>query len=156
MENFLTGMAGSALVGIVLWALLPRGVVLTRAIRRHNFLGEPLYDTWELRNDSALPIKLTSVAVMSTLTYDETKDRFDHVELTADNESKFAVELRLDDDISEIGRQERETPWMGLIIPPGDTLEAKVLNNTDLVIKYRRPGVTGLLERRKVTIKGNV
>lgn len=46
---------------------------------------------------------------------------------TADNESKCAVELRLDEDISEIGRQERETPWKGLVISPGDTLEAKVL-----------------------------
>lgn len=156
MVNFLTGMAGSALVGVVLWALLPRGVVLTRAIRSQNFRGEPLYDTWELRNNSALPIKLTSVAVMSALTYDEGKDRFGHVELTAANESEFAVALRLDDDISEMTRQERETPWKGLVIPPGDTLESKVLNNTNLVIKYRRPGVTGLLERRTITIQGNV
>lgn len=42
----------------------------------------------------------------------------------------------------------------GTLIPPGDTMEARVPNNTNLVIRYRRPGITGVLERRSITIQG--
>jgi hypothetical protein len=68
MADVLIGAVVSVLTGVGLWAVLPRGVVLTRSPSQQ----EP--GTWELHNDSALPVRLTSVTVEGTLTYNEEAD----------------------------------------------------------------------------------
>jgi hypothetical protein len=156
MRDFLIGMGASAVVGMVLWALLPRGVVLTRAMRTQNWRGETLYDTWQLKNNSSLPIRLTSVTVTSPSTYNASRNRVEGVPLTPQNQDGFGISLRFDDDITELTREDIDKPWNRVIIPPGDTLQASVPNNTNLRIKYRRAGVMGVLERRNMRVQGNV
>jgi hypothetical protein len=46
--------------------------------------------------------------------------------------------------------------WRRLVLPPGDTLRATVLNNHDLRIKHRRSGWTGIFERREIKVHGSV
>jgi hypothetical protein len=71
------GAALSALAALGLWAVLPRGVVLTRSGRGH----EGIQNVWELRNNSALPVRITSVKVMGAITYNEETDKIDEIEL---------------------------------------------------------------------------
>ena len=71
--DLLVGVAASTLVGIALWLLLPRGVVLTRQMRTTDWRGEPLYDTWVLRNDSAVAARLLRVQVTSSTMYDDAR-----------------------------------------------------------------------------------
>ncbi|KGN29454.1 hypothetical protein N802_13635 [Knoellia sinensis KCTC 19936] len=141
--------------GVLLWAVLPRGVVLTRSARTEDWRGEPVYDTWALRNESAVPIRLTSVAVRSPDTLDA-KGRFEYVELNDDNADALAVALCFDDAYLETTRGENAQAWKGIEVPPGDTLQAKVDLNRDLRIRYRRTGPTGVFERRQVLIHGHI
>ena len=53
----------SIAVGVVLWALLPRGVVFTRSFPAKTADGQILVDTWKIQNASSLPIRITSVAI---------------------------------------------------------------------------------------------
>ncbi len=61
----------SVLVGIGLWAFLPRGAILVRSPR------VDLHDTWEIENASAVPVRLRSVKVTSAISaWDEKRERF--------------------------------------------------------------------------------
>lgn len=71
-----------------------------------------------------------------------------------DDEKSRGATLHLDDEVSEILRLDRQGPWNSVVVPPGETLKAKVTNNIDLRIKYRHAGWLGLLERRALTISG--
>lgn len=146
----------SVATGLGLWAVLPRGVVLTRSVRAQNFSGDALYDTWDLKNDSALPVRVTSVAVMGPHTYDDSQGKLNWVELPPDADGEEGVALHFDDSVTEMKRLDQKRHWSGTQIPPGDTLGARVLNNRDLRIRYRRAGVFGVLERREVRIHGGV
>ncbi len=64
------------------------------------------------------------------------------------------VFLHLDDEVTEIRRLDQEPPWSTVVVLPGDTLTARVLNNSDLRIRYRRAGWLGVFERREVLIQG--
>ncbi len=48
--------------GFGLWVVLPRGVVLVKSQLTRNFDGDPIYDMWTIQNDSALPVRIVSVA----------------------------------------------------------------------------------------------
>jgi hypothetical protein len=61
LQDFIVGALASALTGVGLWAVLPRGAALTRAIRTTDWDGQPLPDTWTIKNDSPISIELTSV-----------------------------------------------------------------------------------------------
>lgn len=52
------GLAGSAVLSVILWLVLPRGVVLTKVPP-----SEMLLDRWTVRNESPLPVRITSVSV---------------------------------------------------------------------------------------------
>ncbi len=140
--------------GVGLWSFLPRGVVLTRETRLKDSQGNPLYDTWEVRNNSALPARLTSVSVTSPATFNEQTGEIEDLELPCSEGSVHGVGLSLDDDSSDIRRFDNETPWNEVVVQPGDTLQACISNNTSLTINYRRAGWMGLLERRSLTIHG--
>lgn len=154
MQNLLFGALTSALVGIGLWAALPRGVVLTKRFPATSWNGQILPDTWSLQNASALPVRLTSVRYRSPSTYNDATGRIEPREVPTEEGSTGPVQLTLDDGIAEITRHEQRLQWRQVVIPPGDTLTAHVSNNTDLEIKYRRDGLLGQLERRKLTLKG--
>jgi hypothetical protein len=148
----------SIVTGVALWALLPRGVVLTRAVRTQSMIGQALYDTWEIKNDSPVPVTILSVTVAGPHTVDLKTSTVRDLELPVFEGDAHAtdhgVSLTFDDDSSEISRVDASKPWRGLEIPPGDTLQAHVLNNRTLTIKYRRSGRTGLLERRSIVVHG--
>jgi hypothetical protein len=137
----------SIVTGLVLWILLRRGVVLTRATKHTDWQGRPRFDTWEIKNDSALPVRLTSVWVKSP-GYEG--------ELSWEGGGGDGISLSFDDEVLKIAREDRERPWREVIVPPGDTLTAVVGGNRSLFIVYRRAGWTGLLERRMIVVHGGV
>lgn len=144
----------SVAVGVALWAVLPRGVVLTRSFPASTANGQILLDTWRLQNDSPLSIRIASVAARGPGTVNRQTGDIEWVELKADDEKLQGATLHLDDEVAEIRRLDGPIAWSKEIIPPGDTLKAYVMNNTDLRIKYRRAGWLGVFERRTLTISG--
>lgn len=152
MESFLVGMLGSAIVGVVLWALLPRGVVLTRERMIRDWQGEQLLDTWQLRNDSALPVLIRSVTITGARTYNDATETIEVLTLTTDTE-KHGITLHSDDEMTENGRGGQ---WTGVEIMPGDTLTAVVPLMSELRIEYRRAGWLGVFERRELRIAGGI
>lgn len=144
----------SIAVGVALWAVLPRGVVLTRSFPASTADGQILRDTWSVQNDSPLSIRITSVAVWGIGTVNRQTEEIEWVELEPDDEKSRGATLHLADEVSEIRRLDRPIAWNQVIVPPGDTMKAHVMNNTDLRIRYRRAGWLGVFERRTLTISG--
>lgn len=132
-------------VGVLLWMLLPRGVVLTRT------LSGP--DLWQVKNDSPLPVRIMSVRVVSPEEWNETTSRFDEPVLPVDG-GIHGVSLSIDDEVADTARTDNQRPWSEVSITPGDTLTARVPTNTTLIIDYRRAGWLGILERRHLGIHG--
>lgn len=144
--NQMIDVLASAATGLALWALLPRGVVLTRSVRHHQPSGARALDTWEVRNESPLPVKITRVRVIRPEGTTELSG--------TDNRPDLSVSLSYDDEVQDISRTDRRRPWRGLPVLPGDTLTAVVSVNSTLCIRYRRAGWLGVLERREVQING--
>lgn len=146
MLDFSLSLLASALPALLLWAFLPRGVTLTRSRRKVDWQGNPVHDTWEVRNSSALPITILSVTVSSP----EIRD----LELDADSdEDNPGAALMLDEDDGLRGEL-HGGGWRGVTVLPGDTLNARVITNARLKINYRRSGKTGILERRELILDG--
>ncbi|MFD7076093.1 hypothetical protein ACFV9G_17955 [Nocardioides sp. NPDC059952] len=153
MLDLVVNAAVSILTGFALWVVLPRGVVLTRRpLAEHPLSNEPVYDTWQIQNDSPLPVLILSVDYQGADTMHE--DKLCWRRLSEDVDDRRGISLRIDDEVSEIKRLDRQHSWRGVVITPGDTLTATVPNLTDLRIKYRRAGAFGLAERREVWIRG--
>lgn len=151
MDLFVSSLV-SIVVGVALWALLPRGVVLTRCFPATTADGRILVDTWRIKNESALPIRITSVTVRGLSTINPQTEEIERVDLGPDDAESVGATLHLDDEVSEIRRLDRPIPWKEIVVQPGDTMKAHVLNNTDLRIAYRRAGWLGVFERRVITI----
>jgi hypothetical protein len=94
------------------------------------------------------------VAVWGGGTVNSRTGEIEWVELDPDDEKSRGATLHLDDEVSEIRRLDHPIPWNMVIIPPGDTMKARVMNNADLRIRYRRAGWLGTFARRTVTISG--
>jgi hypothetical protein len=154
MFEVLLSASVSILVGVTLWALLPRGVVLTRSFPAVAPDGRVLPDTWRIRNESPLPVRIRSVAVSGVGTYDDTKGALRWVEVGTEDEDGLSATLHLDDEVTEIRRLDNRQPWRAVVVAPGDTMQAHVLNNTTLRIRYRRAGAFGTFERREIQIHG--
>ena len=154
MIEVLLSAVVSITVGVALWALLPRGVVLTRSFPAVAPDGRVLPDTWRLRNESPLPVRIRCVAVCGFGTYDDTKGVLRWVEVGAEDDNGLSATLHLDDEVTEIRRLDNRQPWRTVVIAPGDTMKAHVLNNTTLRIRYRRAGAFGTFERREIEIHG--
>jgi hypothetical protein len=148
------GAALSGLAAFGLWAVLPRGVVLTRFARGQ----EGIQHVWELRNNSALPVRIRSVKIMGAITYNEETKQTDDIELAPEylpGDKYFgAFSLAFVDPVTEILRTSDPPPWRGQVVVPGDSLRATVVPNSKMVIKYRRDGWFGVFERREIRIDG--
>ncbi len=144
----------SIAVGLLLWAFLPRGVVLTRQVWTKDSGGNPLYDTWRITNDSSLPVRITSIRYVTPDTWNDESRSFDEPVLPSDGTD--GIRLSLDDSTAEVARMDWKRPWSEVVVEPGDTLTAVVGTNTTLLIDYRRAGRVGLFERRHLTIHGGV
>lgn len=156
MIDLLVNTAVSIAASLGLWALLPRGVVLTRAVRSHNHHGEPVGSTWNLRNDSALPIRIRSVRVTGLSTFNHATEQQREIELPLAGDRADGASLSFDDSTLETLLYVHHRSWKGVTIPPGDTLQAVVPNMHGLRIKYRRAGCFGILERREIVISGGI
>jgi len=154
MAEVLVSAAVSITVGVALWALLPRGVVLKRSFPAVAPDGRVLFDTWRPRNESPLPVRIRSVAVSGIGTYDDTKGVLRWIDLGAEDAKNLAATLHVDDEVTEIRRTDNDQPWRTVVVAPGDTMTAHVLNNTTLRIRYRRAGAFGVFERREIQIHG--
>jgi hypothetical protein len=139
------GTLGSLLVAVGLWIVLPRGVALTKLHPVTDWRGEVLLDTWRLRNVSALPIQIETVAYMH-FGMAEPKD------LPTDGISTCS--LSFDDEVLDTGRTERDLRWRGVTVPPGESLTAHVGVNHTLTVRYRRAGLGGRFERRSILVHG--
>ncbi|MEM8710832.1 MAG: hypothetical protein AAGG01_07765 [Planctomycetota bacterium] len=137
----------SVLVGVGLWAFLPRGAILVRSPRLD------LTDTWEIENASAVPVRLRAVKVTSGMPeWDEKNDRFVLSDLT--HGGFYGTTLQRTDFIGE--DEAADALWAGAVLRPGEKLLAHVQVNSDMTIHYRRDGWTGHLERRTVEVHGHV
>lgn len=139
--------------GALLWALLPRGVVLTRRpIDYPNEVDEMnLLRRGDVRvtNSSAIPIQILSVMFRSA-------EHPVKVSLDLMGPRDYGPCLDLEDEIDSITKSEQGLPWNQVVVPPGDSLIARVPGNSDLRITYRRAGLWGLAERRAISIHGSV
>jgi hypothetical protein len=147
------GAVLSVLTAFGLWAVLPRGVVLTRSVRGY----QGIQSMWELRNDSALAVRIRSVKVMGPITYNEETGKIDEIELPPEylpGDKYFgAFKLAFIDPVTEIMRADQLQPWSKQVVLPGDSLRADVVSNVRMQVKYRRTGPFGIFERREIAIQ---
>lgn len=142
------GTAGSLLVGVVLWLLLPRGVVLTKRWAVEYGTGTPIPVTFTITNDSAVEVQIISVdgpGFTSGTTWEPYPNPLD-----LDDASTML--LTLDDFGLDIQREEKSPSWKGVRIPPGETMSARVDGIMAMRVRYRRSGPFGVLERRSLEI----
>lgn len=151
LVNIVVSLAASTVVGFGLWAVLPRGVVLTRA-----YADEP--EHWVIRNESALPVEITKVTHRGVHTHNEVTAEIEVYELPSVHQPQPpGISLDYEDEVASITLAESgDGTWPGQVVPPGDTLNAHVSLNRDLRIEYRRAGRLGIFEKRAVEIHGGV
>lgn len=154
MHDFLIGAAASAVTGFMLWLFLPRGAVLHKQPLTHNpYTRDLVYDTWKITNESAVAVRLRSVQYYDAHTHSHPDGPW--LDLTDDREDDTdRMYVRLDDEVLEMARLDARKPWPKIVVPPGDTLTVKVPLLTDVLIKYRRAGWSGMSERREVKLRG--
>lgn len=144
LYDFVLGVVASALTGVGLWAVLPRGAALTR-----TSIGP---DTWVIRNDSPVPVQINSVTWQGVDTLEGDKVAWREVPVEAEHDAAIRLTPREEQLFYNLTLTHRR--WQGFVVPPGDDLTATVMNNRDLRIKYRRAGWTGILERREIRVHG--
>jgi hypothetical protein len=153
---FSASVLTSLMVGVFLWAFLPRGVVLTKAERRVDPDGNSTPDSWILTNNSPVAIRMTKVHVISPNNFNPRTGHIEEMPLPVFGDPDSGAELELGDFTSEVARTDWERPWPRVEVAAGDTLTGRVPVNTSLKIAYRRAGWTGVLERRGLVIHGDV
>lgn len=154
LQDFFVGALASAITGLALWAVLPRGAALTRALRTADWDGQPLHDTWIITNDSPVAVQLIAVDWQGVETF--VGDKLLWRALPAETSEIHGVDLSPEEEQLYYRLTESLGRWRGFVLPPGDTLRATVNNNHDLRIKYRRAGWTGMFERREIKVHGGV
>lgn len=142
--DFFLGVLASALTGVGLWAVLPRGAALTRTM-----VGP---DTWVIRNDSPVPVQITSVTWQGVDTLEGDKVVWREVPVEAEHDA--AIRLTPNEEQLFYALTLKHRRWRGFVVPPGDDMAATVMNNRSLRIRYRRAGWTGILERREISVHG--
>lgn len=152
IENFVFGLLASTIVGIALWLLLPRGVVITRSKPARDAHGKPIPDSWVLRNGSPLPVQIVNVRYIgvSTIVNEMPIWRL----LTPSELTDEPFDAALDSDVGGGEVLAANETWRGLQVTPGDGLVLRMPNNHTLEVRYRRAGWAGIIERRTIRIHG--
>lgn len=152
IENFAIGLLASTIIGIALRLFLPRGVVITRSKHANDDHGEPIPDSWVLRNQSPLPVQILDVRYsgVNTIVNEMPKWKsLNPLELTDD-----PFNAVLDSDVGGGEVLAANETWRGLQVTPGDGLFLRMPNNQAVEVRYRRAGWAGILERRTISIHG--
>jgi len=152
LENFTIGLLASTIVSIALWLLLPRGVVITRRKPAIDDFGEPIPDSWVLRNESPLAVKILRVRYAGFSTIVDESLRWKR--LSPDQLTDDPFDAVLDSDVGGGEVLSAHETWRGFQITPGDGLVLRMPNNHTLEVRYRRAGWAGVLERRTIRIHG--
>lgn len=151
IENFAIGLIASIIVGIALWLFLPRGVVITRSKPARDVRGEPIPDSWVLRNHSPLPVQILDVQYIGISTIVNEHPVWRPVAPSELTNEPFVVSL--DSDVGG-GAMSNDSSWSTVQLAPGDGLVLQMPLHHKLELRYRRAGWTGAFERRAVTIQG--
>ncbi|XKH54426.1 hypothetical protein LG284_05400 [Citricoccus nitrophenolicus] len=151
LENFAIGLLASTIVGIALWLLLPRGVVITRGMPARDEFGVPIPDSWVLRNQSALPVQILDVRYRGSSTYVD--ERLVWKPLTPAELTMEPFSASLDTDVGG-GAMSNDSRWSTIQLGPGNGLVLRMPLHHELKMQYRRSGWAGIFERRTVTIHG--
>lgn len=152
IENFAIGLLASTIVGIALWLFLPRGVVITRSKPAKDDHGEPIPDSWVLRNQSPLPVQILRVRYTGFSTIVNETPRWK--QLTPDQLADEPFDAVLDSDVGGGEVLSAHESWRGFQMTPGDGLVLRMPNNHTLEVRYRRAGWAGIFERRTIRIHG--
>lgn len=142
--DFFLSVIASVMTGVMLWAVLPRGAALTR-----TFVSP---DRWVIRNDSPIPVRITSVTWQGVDTVEGDKLVWRDVPVEVEHDAAIGLtpsEEQLFYDLTLTHRK-----WSGFVLPPGDDMAATVMSNRTMRIRYRRAGFFGTLERREIRIHG--
>ena len=70
------------------------------------------------------------------------------------HQSLCAFDLTINDPTLDTYRTDRQRPWRGFIVPPGEDMTAIVAGHVSMTIRYRRAGPLGIFERREITMHG--
>lgn len=151
IENLAIGLLASTIVGIALWLFLPRGVVITRSNPARDVHGEPILDSWVLRNESPLPVQILDVRHLGISTIVDSHPAWMPVAPSELANEPFVV--CLDSDIGG-GAMSNSSEWNTVRLTPGDGLVLRMPLHHKLEMRYRRAGWTGVFERRAITIQG--
>lgn len=151
IENFTIGLLVSAIVGIALWLFLPRGVVITRSKPARDVHGEPIPDSWVLRNESPLPVQILDVRYIGISTVVNGHPAWKPLTPSGLTNEPFLVSL---DSDTGGGAMSSDSDWNAVQLAPGDGLVLQMPLHHKLEMRYRRAGWVGVLERRAVTIQG--
>ena len=163
--ELIAGGGVSIVCSLLLWFFLPRGVVLTSTELSYNEIypgradDEPDNEPddewpddemighggfWRVKNESPLPVRILKATIRGLGTYNEATSKFDEVDVTDSDDGYLIFDT------------EGDPAWRGYIVQPGNTFSASVGSNTDLIIRYRRAGWSGVLERRQLSIFGGL
>lgn len=151
IEDFAIGLLASTIVGIALWLFLPRGVVITRSKPARDGYGEPIPDSWVLRNESPLAVQMLGVSYSGISTF--VNEQLTWKTLTPSELTGEPFVVQLDSDVGG-GAMSNDTSWSTVQLAPGDALVLQIPLHHQLEMRYRRAGWTGVFERRIVMIQG--
>ena len=151
IENFAIGLLASTIVGVALWLFLPRGVVITRSKPAHDVHGDPIPDSWVLRNDSPLPVQILDVRYLGISTIVNAVPIWKP--LTPPDLTSEPFLVGLDSDTGG-GAMSNDSSWSTVQLASGDGLILQMPLHHTLEMRYRRAGWSGGFERRAVTIQG--
>lgn len=133
--GLVSGITSSLLVGVGLWAFLPRGVALTKAV---DTTGP---DQWRIENRTAEDIKVMRVLANGGMT------DFRTIEVLGTGLADFHI------DADQEGADE-QPEWPRTTLNPGMGLSVQVPVNSHVVLKYRRAGWSGVFDRGEVQVFG--
>ena len=158
--ELIAGGGVSIVCSLLLWFFLPRGVVLTSTELTYDEISAGWPDDepddewpddvighgtiWRVKNESPLAVRILKATIRGLGTHNDATGKFDEVDVTDSDDDHLILDT------------EGDPAWRGYIVQPGNTFSASVGLNTDLIIRYRRAGWSGVLERRQLSIFGGL
>ena len=161
--DLIVGGGISICASLLLWFFLPRGAALTCRELKINKSNEHPWQTSpdhhrlqqvavvdqnislrRIKNETAIPVRILKVSIRGLETWNDITGTFEDIDVTS--------EVLL---IYTEGFGDAPDAYLA-IVNPGETFSVLVAYNETMTIQYRRAGWSGLLERRRLSIIGDV